>query len=509
MVFEGPVGCDGIPFSPLILDYNGTCGGNATAPPPATTGTTGKILSTGTTSTAATTGILQSSQPSSQIESSSPVSSSGTNTVGFCIGGTCGLPIYILFAVIGLLILCIFVALVVCLSKRKKKRRSEPMMDPNGLELARVDQVPRRDNYDGIPPSQRKAKADKRNEQFDAGMPDQAVIVKKKENYQGMPSDKLKPKTKKNYDEMPNRESLEEDEKALEAFKKSLKVSQSSTDDDWWKLDYDELELIEKIGSGGFGVVYRAKLHGRDVAVKKLLDDDLSQEQFEEFQREAALMVSIKPHENVVECFGVCMNPKKAMGIVTEYLELGSLKDLLDRDDIKITFLQMIFISRDIAKGVQHLHNHNIYHRDLSARNILVKSGPNGWICKVADFGLSRFSDAQEATTKSDTGPLKWMAPESLLERKYSSKSDVWSYGVTLWEVLTRNEPYPDLDSVQAASQVMHRGLHLTPPENCPPKLAQLMLQCFERDPLRRPDFSRTLLILTEVEEDVKSNPFY
>jgi len=195
--------------------------------------------------------------------------------------------------------------------------------------------------------------------------------------------------------------------------------------------------------------------------------------------------------------------------IVTEFLEKGCLRDLLDDATVKISNVQVIHIARDIAKGIQHIHEQKIFHRDLSARNILVTQVSDGWVCKVADFGLSRFSANDESTTRSNTGPLKWMAPESLLEKKYSAKSDCWSYGVTLWEVLTRKEPYEELDNVQAASHVMHRGLKPRLPESAPPKLAHLVDSCFASDPADRPKFSDIIEVLDDVETDIQNNPFY
>jgi len=177
---------------------------------------------------------------------------------------------------------------------------------------------------------------------------------------------------------------------------------------------------------------------------------------------------------------------------------------------MKIPFLEVILIAKDIAKGIMHVHSQLVFHRDLSARNILVSEKKDGgWVCKVADFGLSRFSKEEESFTKSNTGPLKWMAPESLLEKKYSAKSDCWSYGVTVWEVITRKEPYEGLDNVQAASHVMHKGLRPRVPDNTPPALAKLIDSCFEVDPKQRPKFSRILEVLEQIEKEVRSNPFY
>jgi len=256
--------------------------------------------------------------------------------------------------------------------------------------------------------------------------------------------------------------------------------------------------------------VYRGFWRDQEVAIKTVHKEELNKTQYEDFQKEAGLMVTLKPHENVVKLFGVCIDPAHPMAIVTEYLEKGSLKNLLDDKSVKLSFLQVIKIAMDIANGMSHLHTEKIYHRDLSARNILVTDTKKGLVCKVADFGLSRVSDGEGGTTRSDTGPLKWMAPESLIEKRYSAKSDVWSFGVTLWEILTGGlEPYPDFDNVQAASHVMHKGLKLSPPENCPPKLAELMNSCFDRDPRKRPNFKKVIKVLAELKEDIESNPFY
>lgn len=121
------------------------------------------------------------------------------------------------------------------------------------------------------------------------------------------------------------------------------------------------------------------------------------------------------------------------------------------------------------------------------------------------------------------TSDMSRMAPESLIEKKYSEKSDVWSFGVVLWEMMTGGlEPYPELDNVQAASQVMHKGnqlstwtnsndlgLKLTPPENCPVKMTELMSKCFETEPKMRPTFTKIVQIIDEMESEINDNPFY
>jgi len=519
LTYSAPIGCDLLPNSNTYVDVCGVCGGtsgfvtvcpspspsisptpsitptrtptpSATSSPstgaspsptstttptssstPTATMTPSASITPSTTPSQAPTPSVTPSSSASPMETDNLKSSSGDSNfmiVGGIIAGVVGL------FCIGIIIL---VAVIVSRKKSNKRKKEDIELQPQKL-LVEEPQSP----YGGVaavppPPSSKK-------------------------DYDGMPAENILGATHKNYEGMPTNEELQNDNTAL------AKDQQKETE--WWKISFDELQVGTKIGAGGFGVVYRGKWRDQDVAIKMLhRDSKIDKSQFEEFQREAALMVTLKPHVNVVKLLGVCLDPDRPMAIVTEYCELGSLRKLLDDKSIDIPMTKVVDIVKDISKGMAHLHHEKVYHRDLSARNILVSEGKKGWICKVADFGLSRFSESQESTTKSDTGPLKWMSPESLLEKKYSAKSDVWSFGVTLWECLTRLEPYPEMDNVQAASLVMHKGLVLKPPENCPPKLADLMTECFERDPSERPSFKQILKVLTQIEEELKTNPFY
>jgi len=134
------------------------------------------------------------------------------------------------------------------------------------------------------------------------------------------------------------------------------------------------------------------------------------------------------------------------------------------------------------------LHSEGVFHRDLAARNVLLTSGGQA---KISDFGLSRTGSGGVSQTVTKTGPLKWMAPESIRYRVYSVQSDVWSFGVTLWEIVCRDEPYSHLDAVQAALEVTQGEppLRLQPPAYCPAILSELMQQCFFTEPQHRPDF--------------------
>jgi len=205
------------------------------------------------------------------------------------------------------------------------------------------------------------------------------------------------------------------------------------------------------------------------------------------------VMKGLRPHANVILLLGITPPPR--LCIVAEYCEKGSLYNYLHSqspidDDQKIKFV------KGIASGMSHLHTEGIIHRDLAARNILLSEG---LIPKISDFGLSRFGSADdENQTKSDVGPLKWMAPEAIKQRVYGKKTDVFSFGVTVWEIVVRDDPYRGMDPLTVATQVCYKGLRLEIPQDSPPLLAELMYAVFQEDPTVRPDFRQISKVIRE-----------
>ncbi len=131
-----------------------------------------------------------------------------------------------------------------------------------------------------------------------------------------------------------------------------------------------------------------------------------------------------------------------------------------------------------------HLHNNNIVHRDMAARNILLSEIGEP---KISDFGMSRLvTDDGGNTTKATVGPLKWMAPESIRNREYSKKSDMWSFGVTVWEIVTREEPYKGEDLMDLGLKIRDEGHSLAIPDNTEPIFKHIMESCFKKDPQER-----------------------
>jgi len=250
------------------------------------------------------------------------------------------------------------------------------------------------------------------------------------------------------------------------------------------EIDPKELTLEQQLGAGAYGVVYKGKWRGGWVAIKKV-HDGVKQAAIDDFMKEVHLMQQIRPHSNVVQFLGVCMDP---LMLVTEFLERGSLYHFLRKEEAaNLTQAQTQDIIKGIASGMYHLASEGIVHRDLAARNILLSAA---LVPKISDFGMSRLVQQESGhVTSSSVGPLKWMAPENLLDRIYSEKSDVWSFGVTCIEILTRKDPYPNMEGVQVATRVGNKGLTPEIPENCPAQLATMLVGCFKFDPAERPDF--------------------
>jgi len=222
-----------------------------------------------------------------------------------------------------------------------------------------------------------------------------------------------------------------------------------------YSINYPDLVFQQKIGEGAFGVVWKATYSKTPVAVKQIKTNEIDLKQLKGFLEEAKIMSMIPPNNNVVRFIGMCITP--ILCIVTEYMPKGSLIDLLKSSSNFDSKLKFSVIS-NVADGMQHLSSYKIVHKDLAARNVLLGEG---FIAKVSDFGLSRAVEGLENDTyvsmNVNHGPLKWMAPESLYRKTFSSKSDVFSFGVLCIEVLTRDRPYPYWNMQEFAAQIRTR----------------------------------------------------
>uniref|UniRef100_A0A3B5LSG7 receptor protein-tyrosine kinase n=1 Tax=Xiphophorus couchianus TaxID=32473 RepID=A0A3B5LSG7_9TELE len=267
------------------------------------------------------------------------------------------------------------------------------------------------------------------------------------------------------------------------------------------EIDVSNIHIERVIGIGEFGEVCSGRLRSQGkreiyVAIKSL-KAGYSDKQRRDFLSEASIMGQFD-HPNIIRLEGVVTRCKPLM-IITEYMENGSLDAFLRKHDGQFTVIQLVGMLRGVASGMKYLSDMSYVHRDLAARNILVNSN---LVCKVSDFGLSRvLEDDPEAayTTRVRLIPIRWTAPEAISYRKFTTASDVWSYGIVMWEVVSYGErPYWDMNN-QDVIKAIEEGYRLPAPMDCPVVLHQLMLDCWERERGDRPSFSQILNMLDKL----------
>ncbi|NXV83928.1 M3K21 kinase, partial [Atlantisia rogersi] len=283
------------------------------------------------------------------------------------------------------------------------------------------------------------------------------------------------------------------------------------------EIDFQHLELQEIIGVGGFGKVYRATWRGREVAVKAARQDpDEDITATAESVRQEAKLFSMLRHPNIIALHGVCLREPN-LCLVMEFARGGSLNRALAaataapgagaaRGGRRIPPHILVNWAVQIARGMLYLHDEAIVpilHRDLKSSNILLlEKMENDDICnktlKITDFGLAR--EWHRTTKMSAAGTYAWMAPEVIKSSMFSKGSDIWSYGVLLWELLTGEVPYRGIDGLAVAYGVAVNKLTLPIPSTCPEPFAKLMKECWEQDPHIRPSFALILEQLTAIE---------
>ncbi|XP_062871490.1 ephrin type-B receptor 4b [Trichomycterus rosablanca] len=259
------------------------------------------------------------------------------------------------------------------------------------------------------------------------------------------------------------------------------------------EIDVSFVKIEEVIGAGEFGEVCRGRLRvpgkKENYVAIKTLKGGYTDKQRRDFLSEASIMGQFQ-HPNIIHLEGVITTSCPSM-IITEYMENGALDSFLRLNDGQFTPLQCVGMLRGIASGMKYLCEMGFVHRDLAARNILVNSN---LVCKVSDFGLSRFltESSSDPTYTSSLGgkiPIRWTAPEAIAFRKFTSASDVWSYGIVMWEVMSFGErPYWDMSN-QDVINAIEQDYRLPRPPDCPAPLHQLMLDCWQRERASRPRF--------------------
>uniref|UniRef100_A0A803STA9 receptor protein-tyrosine kinase n=1 Tax=Anolis carolinensis TaxID=28377 RepID=A0A803STA9_ANOCA len=287
-------------------------------------------------------------------------------------------------------------------------------------------------------------------------------------------------------------------------------------EDPKWEFPRKNLVLGKTLGEGEFGKVVKAtafRLKGKagytTVAVK-MLKENASQSELRDLHSEFNLLKQVN-HQHVIKLYGAC-SQDGPLYLIVEYAKYGSLRSFLresrkvgtsyigsdgnrnssyldNPDERALTMGDLISFAWQISRGMQYLAEMKLVHRDLAARNVLVAEGRK---MKISDFGLSRDVYEEDSYVKRSKGriPVKWMAIESLFDHIYTTQSDVWSFGVLLWEIVTLGgNPYPGI-APERLFNLLKTGYRMEKPENCSEEMYNLMLRCWKQEPDKRPTFA-------------------
>ncbi|XP_051981381.1 tyrosine-protein kinase Fer-like isoform X1 [Xyrauchen texanus] len=253
-----------------------------------------------------------------------------------------------------------------------------------------------------------------------------------------------------------------------------------------WILNHEDVILGELLGKGNFGEVFKGILRDKTPVAVKTCKEDLPQDIKIKFLSEARILKQYD-HPNIVKLIGVCTQ-RQPIYIVMELVPGGDFLSFLRKKKEDFKTKQLVKFALDAAAGMAYLELKNCIHRDLAARNCLV--GENN-VLKISDFGMSRQEDdGIYSSSGLKQIPIKWTAPEALNYGRYSSESDVWSYGILLWETFSLGVcPYPGMTNQQAREQV-EKGYRMSCPQKCPDEVYRIMQRCWEYKPENRPNFA-------------------
>ncbi|XP_043212292.1 tyrosine kinase receptor Cad96Ca-like [Amphibalanus amphitrite] len=305
------------------------------------------------------------------------------------------------------------------------------------------------------------------------------------------------------------------------SFVSTTSASGDSGPDKKWEFPRHHLRILHQLGEGCFGQVWKVEaldmtgVEGVSTVAVKTLKEAAGEKERRDLLQEMEMMKLLDPHPNVVTMLGCCTE-KDPIFLIMEYVSRGKLQTYLresrtpnDYNNLHgpsamLTSRDLTTFAHQVARGMHYLTEKGIIHRDLAARNVLVSEER---VCKVADFGFARDIIASHVYERKTEGrlPIRWMAPESLYDNIFTAKSDVWSFGILLWEIVTLGStPYPGM-SAQEVMKKVREGYRLDKPEHCRRELFNLMYYCWSASPDARPGFGEIVetlekLLLTEMD---------
>uniref|UniRef100_A0A673W2K1 non-specific protein-tyrosine kinase n=1 Tax=Salmo trutta TaxID=8032 RepID=A0A673W2K1_SALTR len=264
-------------------------------------------------------------------------------------------------------------------------------------------------------------------------------------------------------------------------------------------IDRDDIVLGRILGEGFFGEVYEGmykKSNGERLSVAVKTCKDCSPDIMEKFMSEAVIMKNLK-HPHIVSLIGVI--EEDPVWIVMELYQYGELGNYLEENKHKLTNITLVLFSLQICKALVYLEGINMVHRDIAVRNVLVATAD---CVRLGDFGLSRYIEEEEYYKASVSRlPIKWMAPESINFRRFTTASDVWMFAVCMWEILSRGQqPFFWLENRDVIIQ-LEQGIRLPKPDDCPPALYSLMTRCWSYNPRERPSFTELVVKISDVHQ--------
>ncbi|KAF5840389.1 kinase-like domain-containing protein [Dunaliella salina] len=255
------------------------------------------------------------------------------------------------------------------------------------------------------------------------------------------------------------------------------------------QIPYEELDIQDKIGGGGFSIVYRGFWRGTPVAIKKWFDPSMSDELMQEFREEVMTLQSLR-HPNVLQFLGVCMKPPN-LCMVTEHMPFN-LHSVLYTSKTQLDKPKIIEMAKDIARALSYLHSRKpaVVHRDIKPANFLVD---RAFKVKLCDMGLASNSKSQVGA-----GTPQYMAPELLENKPYNEKVDIYAFGVVLNELVSRMQPWGFMTPAEIKSNVLAGGRPELP-LSCPRNIQEVITKCWHQDPAQRPSCDTLLDMLSKV----------